>query len=279
MPCWNVKNFCPREDIPALPLNFAAIYMKQNRLIASLLLFISLSSCKQLKTLTAKDTSAPARKAAAKATIKDIVFLEDIAVTPGTKVTTKHNTKESTKKITTTTNKSAESKTNTSTVTYTEVDTYFEDDYAVEEADPLQFKYAILLDATVEKLTNTNLLKLIDYWWGTRYCLGGSTQNCIDCSAFTRIVMKDVFEADLPRTAQEQYDITDRIEMEDLKEGDLVFFHTSGRRRITHVGVYILNNKFVHAAASGGVMVSDLNDNYWRNAYRASGRVRPTAKP
>jgi lipoprotein Spr len=241
------------------------------RLIVLVLLVVTSSSCKQLKSLTARDTSASTKKSTSKTSIKDVIFLEDIAVTPGTKVTTKHDTKETAKK---TTPQNPKPYANKPTVTYTEIDENFVDDYAVESADPLQFKYAILLDATVEKLTNTNFLKLIDYWWGTRYCLGGSTQNCIDCSAFTRIVMKDVFEADLPRTAQEQYDVTDRIEMEDLKEGDLVFFHTSGRRQITHVGVYMLNNKFVHAAASGGVMVSDLNDNYWRNAYRASGRVR-----
>jgi len=234
------------------------------------------SSCKQLKSLTARDNSATAKKSKSGTSIKDMVFLEDIAVTPGNKVTTKHSTKDVTKKS------STSNKKNTNTVpvpdvSQTTIPEEFSSDNSVEAADPIQFKYAILFDATVEKLTNTNLLKLIDYWWGTRYCLGGSTENCIDCSAFTRIVMKDVYEVDMPRTAQEQYEATDRIEMEDLKEGDLVFFHTSGRRRITHVGVYVLNNKFVHAAASGGVMVSDLNDNYWRNAYRASGRAKKSS--
>jgi lipoprotein Spr len=141
----------------------------------------------------------------------------------------------------------------------------------IERVDWLQLKYAILLDATVEKLTNVNLLKLIDEWWGTTYCLGGSTKECIDCSAFTHIIMQDIYNVNVPRTAQDQYKACQQIGMEDLNEGDLVFFFTGGRD-ISHVGVYLLNNKFVHAATSGGVMVSDLNDPYWKDRYRGSGR-------
>lgn len=141
----------------------------------------------------------------------------------------------------------------------------------IERADWLQLKYAILLDATVEKLNNVNLLKLIDEWWGTSYCIGGSSKECIDCSAFSHIILQNVYNVNVPRTAQEQYNASQHIGMEDLNEGDLVFFHTGGRD-ISHVGVYLLNNKFVHAATSGGVMVSDLNDTYWRGRYKGAGR-------
>jgi hypothetical protein len=136
----------------------------------------------------------------------------------------------------------------------------------------LQLKYAIVFDATVERLTNLAMLRSIDKWWGTRYCLGGNSESCVDCSAFTMAIMKDVYSLSLPRTAQEQYNASTRIETEELKEGDLVFFYTSGRR-ISHVGIYIMNNKFVHAAASQGVSVSDLNDTYWKARYRGAGRI------
>ena len=142
----------------------------------------------------------------------------------------------------------------------------------IEMANMLQLKYAIIMDATVEKLTNIPLLQVIDKWWGTKYCMGGSTDNCIDCSAFTQIIMRDVYQQNLPRTAQEQYNTADRIELEDLREGDLIFFNT-GEKDISHVGVYLLNNKFVHAATSGGVMISDLNDIYWQTKYRGAGRM------
>jgi cell wall-associated NlpC family hydrolase len=150
---------------------------------------------------------------------------------------------------------------------------------SIERADWLQLKYAIVLDATVETLTNVNLLKSIDEWWGTSYCMGGSTKDCIDCSAFTQILMQNVYNLTIPRTAQEQYNSSKQINLEDLNEGDLVFFNTNGGRDITHVGVYLFNNKFVHAATSNGVMVSDLNDTYWKPKYKGAGRyltVAPT---
>jgi hypothetical protein len=138
----------------------------------------------------------------------------------------------------------------------------------------LQVKYAILLDVIAEKLTNLPLLELMDKWWGTRYCFGGSTENCIDCSAFTQLVSREVYRLSLPRTAQEQYNTIELIEKDELKEGDLVFFHTRGRRSaITHVGVYLTNNKFVHASTSNGVSISDLDESYWKPRYRAGGRM------
>ena len=58
-----------------------------------------------------------------------------------------------------------------------------------------------------------------------------------------------------------------------MQEGDLVFFQTTGRT-ISHVGVYLANNKFTHASTSGGVMISDLNEDYWKKRFRAAGRVK-----
>ena len=133
-----------------------------------------------------------------------------------------------------------------------------------------------MLDATVEKLSNVGLLKMIDEWWGTRYCMGGTSKECIDCSAFVQVLMSGTYNVSVPRTAQEQYNTGNKIGMEELQEGDLVFFHTSGRT-ISHVGVYMLNNKFVHASTSGGVMFNDLNDNYWREKFRGATRVTNTS--
>jgi lipoprotein Spr len=77
----------------------------------------------------------------------------------------------------------------------------------------------------------------------------------------------------LPRTAQDQYNSCDKVVVEDLKEGDLVFFKTYSRG-VSHVGIYIANNKFVHASSSEGVTISDLNDAYWQPRYIGAGRVR-----
>ncbi len=144
----------------------------------------------------------------------------------------------------------------------------------LENANMLQLKYAIATDATVEKLTNIPLLETIDKWWGTKYCMGGSTDGCIDCSAFTQIILRDVYKISLPRTSLEQYNFCEKIDLEDLREGDLVFFNTEGKQ-VSHVGVYLLNNKFVHAATSGGVMISDLNEKYWQPKFKGAGRATP----
>jgi cell wall-associated NlpC family hydrolase len=138
----------------------------------------------------------------------------------------------------------------------------------------LQFKYAILEDAKVEDLDNPKLLDFMEEWYGTHYHYGGTTKDGIDCSAFANSLMLTVYGVSgLPRTAREQYAATMRIRRDDLQEGDLVFFHTLGKHRaVTHVGVYLRNNKFIHASISG-VMISDMNDGYYDKHYIGAGRV------
>lgn len=220
-----------------------------------------MSSCTQWKNLTARDNST-AKHTTKTAKSKDFRFLDNIAVTPGKVVTTKGEKVESMpsldKRI-----KEREAYNNRTRKGKVDAD--------IEKVDWLQLKYAIALDATVESLTNISLLKIIDEWWGTNYCIGGSTRNCIDCSGFSNMLMQNVYNVSLPRTAQEQYNLSNHIDLEEMREGDLVFFYTGGRE-ISHVGVYLLNNKFVHASSSGGVMVNDLNDNYWKSRFKGAGR-------
>ena len=239
--------------------------MNVKSLIYSLLSVVLLSSCSQLKSLSSRDNST-VNKPSQKSSPKKVRFLDNISVRPGQVVTSKHAMGP------------VVSKRKKQDEPYNEYLKPTANSADIERADWLQLKYAILLDATVETLTNVNLLKLIDEWYGTSYCMGGSTKNCIDCSAFTHIIMQDVYNVNVPRTAQEQYKSSQHINLEELEEGDLVFFNTNGGSDMSHVGVYMLNNKFVHAATSGGVMVSDLNDSYWKPRYRGAGRyILPTA--
>ncbi len=140
-----------------------------------------------------------------------------------------------------------------------------------------QFRYAIRLDVPVEIIQNKPLYELIDNWWGTPYRLGGTTQRGIDCSAFVQTLMLGVFAMQLPRTAREQKETAAWIPMSDLKEGDLLFFNTRGG--VSHVGIYLHNNKFVHASTSGGVMISDLNETYWSRKLLGAGRVLQNSSP
>jgi cell wall-associated NlpC family hydrolase len=140
-----------------------------------------------------------------------------------------------------------------------------------------QFKYAIRLDVPVETIQNKSLYELIDSWWGTPYRLGGTTQKGVDCSSFVQTIMLGVFAMQLPRTAREQKEMSSWIPLSDLKEGDLVFFNTRGS--VSHVGVYLHNNKFVHASTSGGVMISDLNETYWSRKLLGAGRILQNSSP
>ncbi|HSC52568.1 MAG TPA: C40 family peptidase [Phnomibacter sp.] len=142
---------------------------------------------------------------------------------------------------------------------------------AVETLMPLQFKYAILLNESVEKLSNIVLYQNIDSWYGTRYRYGGTTAKGIDCSAFMQVISSYSYERSLPRTAREQYLAMEGIRKEDLQEGDYVFFNTTGG--ISHVGMYLTNNKFIHSSSSQGVSIGDLNSKYWSKRFIGARRA------
>ena len=76
-------------------------------------------------------------------------------------------------------------------------------------------------------------------WVGTRYHFGGLSRDGIDCSAFTREVFRTSFNVDLPRTANMQSVLGSSVNKSGLKFGDLVFFHTAGYAKVTHVGIYV----------------------------------------
>lgn len=144
-------------------------------------------------------------------------------------------------------------------------------EFTLETFLPFQFKYAIMLDESVEKLTNVSLYKAIDDWYGTRYRYGGTSHRGIDCSAFMQVLGQYAFGWMLPRTAREQYASLSRISREDLKEGDLVFFNTTGG--VSHVGMYLQNGKFIHSSTSNGVAISSLDDNYWKARFIGARRA------
>jgi hypothetical protein len=145
------------------------------------------------------------------------------------------------------------------------------DDHSIEEISSIQFKYAQLLNRNVENVKNIPLYRFIDEWIYTRYRYGGSGKNGIDCSALSGELMRNVFAIDLPRTAREQYNISSRIGKEAMQEGDLVFFNIS--RGISHVGVYLGDNYFVHASLNNGVIISSLEEPYYTKHFFGAGRV------
>ncbi|HTB52292.1 MAG TPA: NlpC/P60 family protein [Ferruginibacter sp.] len=143
----------------------------------------------------------------------------------------------------------------------------------IENCTTLQFKYAILTDQDVELIKNIALYQFIDNWLGTPYMYGGCTKDGVDCSSFTAQLMQQIFNISIPRTAREQYQACIRIHKQNLKEGDLVFFNTMGRHSISHVGIYLGNHYFVHSSTSSGVMISNLDEDYFSTRFISGGRV------
>ena len=218
-----------------------------SRFVQTLCLLLFLSSCKSLQLASKKDAdqSTASRK-------KNTQFIDGVSMTPGDQKTADYKAGKSTQPG----NKYAGNSSSS---------------FNIEKADWLQIKYAIMTDMPVEQLNNLPLLQQIDHWWGTRYCMGGDDEHCIDCSAFTQTMERNVYGIQIPRTAHEQYNFSTHIDDTELKEGDLVFFRTGNY--ISHVGLYVGNYKFVHASTSGGVTITDLNDAYWSKKYAGAGRV------
>lgn len=138
----------------------------------------------------------------------------------------------------------------------------------------LQTKYAAMMNTDPSHIQNVKLYEYIDDWYGTPYKLGGTTKKGVDCSALVQSLFASVYGISLPRTSKYQYTATKRISTTQLKEGDLLFFHTRRHHKgVTHVGIYLQNNKFVQASSSGGVKISDMYEPYYVQHLVGAGRA------
>lgn len=145
--------------------------------------------------------------------------------------------------------------------------------YNPSETNALQVKYGEMMEVVPQELTNLSLYDFIDTWMGVRYRLGGNDTSGIDCSAFVQRLYEQVYSVDLVRTARGQFTLCKIFkDKTELKEGDLVFFRIRSKR-ITHVGIYLTNDRFVHASRSSGVMISNLNSTYWKRYFAGAGRI------
>lgn len=108
-------------------------------------------------------------------------------------------------------------------------------------------------------------------WKGVIYKYGGLSKNGIDCSGFVYITYKNLFNKNIPRSTKLLANSGKFINKSQLQPGDLVLYKTTSTVR--HVGIYYGDNKFLHASKSRGVMISDMNLDYWRSRYWQSRRV------
>ena len=135
--------------------------------------------------------------------------------------------------------------------------------------------YSQKYDVNLIKEKNEDLWSFVKDWLGTKYKFGGTTKSGIDCSGFTKVLYKYVFQVEIPRTAQLQYKKSDVVkEKDNLEKGDLGFFRTKSSPTSWHVGVYLDSGYFVHSGSrKTGVIISNLESNSYLKTYYGTGKI------
>ncbi|HPP05065.1 MAG TPA: NlpC/P60 family protein [Spirochaetota bacterium] len=120
----------------------------------------------------------------------------------------------------------------------------------------------------------TKLFTTIEEWLGTPYLYAGLSKNGVDCSGFAKVIYKTVFNIDLPNGVSNQKKLGRFVDINELQSGDLLFFNTTGE--ISHVGIYLFDKKFAHAASAGpniGVIKSSLDEKYYKERFVFARRI------
>lgn len=135
-------------------------------------------------------------------------------------------------------------------------------------------------DVVVSKLVpeqniDERLLSALSVFLNAPYELGGVTPDGVDCSGLVKSVFAETYGFNLPHNAASQFRMGSNTLAENLRLGDLVFFETQSRRGryISHVGIYLANRRFAHASTKSGVIISGLDETYWRRRYAGARRL------
>lgn len=111
-------------------------------------------------------------------------------------------------------------------------------------------------------------------WWDVPYVYGGNSKRGIDCSAFTQRFYKEIFDKKIPRTARSQYNTMSKVEKDSIQTGDLVFFNSRLSPSGWHVGIYLWNDSFVHAAnRREDIKISVLSDSLYQKSFKGARRI------
>ncbi|WLQ12720.1 NlpC/P60 family protein [Hahella aquimaris] len=112
-----------------------------------------------------------------------------------------------------------------------------------------------------------------DEWRGVDYRYGGLDKSGVDCSGLVYLTFQERFDAKLPRTTKGLAQKGRQVSRKELQPGDLVFFKPSGWKGL-HVGIYVENNRFLHASTSNGVELAYLHNGYWADHFWQARRVK-----
>ena len=135
-----------------------------------------------------------------------------------------------------------------------------------------RFIYSNRLGYDIDSIVQPALFETVCDWIGTPYKYAGDTRKGIDCSGFATMVYRSVYSIGLEGGSAQIYQKAVPVARESLLEGDLVFFKIYSSR-ISHVGVYLGQNKFAHASVQLGVIVSDLDEPYYHARFYKGGRI------
>lgn len=109
--------------------------------------------------------------------------------------------------------------------------------------------------------------------YGTCYRYGSSGSGSFDCSGFVRTIFKKVYNKEVPHSSAGMYPLCKPMPKSEVPaEGDLVFFKIH-RKRISHVGIYLQHNKFAHASTRSGIVISDLDEPYYKRTFYKAARL------
>ncbi|WP_336331776.1 C40 family peptidase [Pseudomonas putida] len=143
-----------------------------------------------------------------------------------------------------------------------------EDDLAAFSSNSKPYQLPVLADSILERG-----MSLI----GTRYRFGGTSEKSgFDCSGFIGYLFREEAGMTLPRSTREMINVdAPKVARNKLKPGDLLFFSTNGRGRVSHAGIYLGDNQFIHSSSrrSGGVRIDSLGDRYWSKTFIEAKRA------
>ncbi len=146
-----------------------------------------------------------------------------------------------------------------------------------EREKPKTFSFTDIFKSKTDKDSDKcqRITSLAKTKLGKKYVWGASgNKNTYDCSSFTKFVYKNI-GIDIPRTSLRQSKFGKYVKRSELKKGDLIFFDTSKKRKgyVNHVGIYLGDNKFIHASsAKKKVVITSLDKNFYSNRYKGARR-------
>jgi hypothetical protein len=146
-------------------------------------------------------------------------------------------------------------------------------DSASSRAKILQKKYSAILGVNENAITNIALYNFIDEWYSVPYKSAGKTKAGVDCSGFVSLLYAQVYKKTISGPSTSIFDECSMVAEKNLEEGDLVFFKINSDK-VSHIGVYLQNRHFVHASVHNGVIISSLDEAYYKKYFFKGGKLK-----